>query len=65
MGRRFTSRQRVGLFLHSRGRCVMCGTRLVQGWHADHVQPHSKGGKTDVRNGQSLCPRDNLKKGAK
>jgi superfamily II DNA or RNA helicase len=32
-------------------------------WHADHIVPHSKGGDTDVLNGQALCPTCNLKKG--
>src|SRR5699024_9760015 len=34
-------------------------------FQADHVLPHSKGGKTIVDNGELLCARHNLSKGAK
>ena len=34
-------------------------------YHADHIQPHSKGGQTTVENGQFLPKRDNLKKSNK
>ena len=63
--RRFSTAQRVALFIRSRGTCVLCGTKLGPGWHADHRQPYSKGGATDTLNGQSLCPTCNRKKGAK
>lgn len=43
----------------------MCGVELGAGWHADHVAPYSVGGKTDVINGQALCPKCNLRKGGK
>jgi superfamily II DNA or RNA helicase len=61
--RRFSSKQRVALYLAADGRCEQCGTQLEAGWHADHVHPHSKGGDTDVINGAALCPPCNLKKG--
>lgn len=64
MPRAFNSSQRVALFLASDGKCSNCGVDLEPGWHADHVQPWSAGGETDVRNGQALCPKCNLKKGA-
>jgi superfamily II DNA or RNA helicase len=38
---------------------------LQAGWHADHVQPHSRQGETDVINGQALCPPCNLTKGSR
>lgn len=63
--RRFGSRERVALYLAGDGRCVKCGAELEPGWHADHVDPHSRGGPTDVMNGQALCPTCNLKKGAR
>lgn len=63
MARRFSVRQRVALWLASGGRCVRCGAALVPGWHADHVHPYSRGGATDVLNGQALCPSCNLIKG--
>jgi superfamily II DNA or RNA helicase len=37
---------------------------LELGWHADHEEPWSEGGVTDVANGQALCPACNLQKGA-
>jgi superfamily II DNA or RNA helicase len=61
--RRFSSRQRVALYMVSGGQCAECGAALAPGWHADHVQPWSRGGATDVVNGQALCPTCNLRKG--
>jgi len=63
--RHFRSRARVALFLASRGRCAACGEPLSPGWHADHVEPVSNGGETAPANGQALCPRCNLQKGAR
>lgn len=62
--RRFSGRERAALYLAADGRCQECGRELEPGWHADHVTPHSRGGPTDVVNGQALCPECNLKKGA-
>ncbi|MFC1740114.1 HNH endonuclease [Pseudomonadota bacterium] len=42
-----------------------CGEKLGSSFHADHVLPYSKGGKTITRNGQALCERCNLRKAAK
>lgn len=62
--RRFFNRsERVALFLAADGRCENCGIPLEPGWHADHVQPWSRGGATDVVNGQALCPACDLLKG--
>lgn len=63
-GRRyFNASERAALYLAADGRCSNCGTELERGWHADHVQPHSRQGVTDVINGQALCPPCNRKKG--
>ncbi len=62
--RRFSTSQRVALYLHSGGVCSGCGAELERGWHGDHVQPYSKGGATVLENGQALCPICNRKKGA-
>ncbi len=62
--RRFSSGQRVALFLAADGNCTECGSPLDPGWHADHVTPWSAGGPTDMTNGQALCPPCNLKKGS-
>lgn len=61
--RRFNTSERVALYLAADGKCSECGRLLEPGWHSDHEQPWSKGGLTDVVNGQALCPDCNLKKG--
>ena len=63
--RRFSSRERTALYLAADGRCARCGRELEPGWHADHMRPYSRGGETDVINGQALCPDCNLKKADK
>ena len=63
--RRFRPAARVALFLAARGRCAECGAALEPGWHADHVAPVRSGGATVPANGQALCPRCNLAKGAR
>lgn len=62
--RRFNSRERVSLFLRADGKCAECGDELPPGWHADHVEPYSRGGVTAAWNGQALCRVCNLKKGS-
>jgi len=62
--RRFNARERFALYLATGGVCRLCGCLLEPGWHADHVEPYSKNGPTDVINGQALCAACNLKKGA-
>lgn len=62
--RRFNGRERADLFLAADGQCGECGTKLEPGWHADHEDPWSRGGKTDMINGQALCPQCNLQKGS-
>ncbi len=64
MRRRFGRRERDALFVAAGGACSSCGAALPPGWHADHVRPWSRGGATDVANGQALCPRCNQQKGA-
>jgi len=62
--RRFTSSQRVALWIYYDGRCAICDEELSDDWHADHIVPHSLGGPTEVSNGQALCRACNLRKGA-
>lgn len=64
MARRFNRKQKAALFSAADGKCSNCGKPLQPGWHADHVQPYSKDGVTDVSNGQALCPECNLRKGS-
>lgn len=63
-GRRFSGTERAFLYLATDGLCAICAAPLEPGWHADHVQARSRGGPTQVSNGQALCPPCNLKKGA-
>ncbi|GAC1699870.1 MAG: DEAD/DEAH box helicase [Candidatus Acidiferrum sp.] len=63
-GRAFTKTEKVALLLNADGKCARCGVELTKGWHADHVHPYSLGGPTDVVNGQALCSKCNLQKGA-
>ncbi len=63
--RNFNSRQRIALFIRAQGRCPECNEPLAPSFHADHVLPFSKGGATEMQNGQALCPPCNLKKSDK
>lgn len=63
MKRFFNRAQRAALYIAADGKCQICGTPLSEGWHADHIEPYSLGGATNMANGQALCPACNLKKG--
>jgi hypothetical protein len=68
--RNFGEEQKLELFIKYGKRCqgTFCGGRLIKDnetWHADHIMPWIQGGKTEIENGQVLCPTCNLKKGAK
>ncbi len=67
--RAFSPEQRLAIFRRGEGRCQIrshCeGEKLGWNeWHADHVVPHTRGGKTTVSNGQIACPACNLSKGS-
>ena len=61
--RSFTAMQRIELFSQSGGHCKSCNAPItLTDFHADHVIPWSKGGKTTLANGQALCRTCNLSK---
>ena len=65
--RMFTGDQRLAIYRRDRGICQLrlkCdGVKCDwDNWHADHMKPWSKGGKTIVENGQMACPKCNQSK---
>lgn len=61
--RNFDEAQRQVIFRRDKGICKVCGRQCEwNDWEADHIIPWSKGGKTEVENGQVLCPSCNSKK---
>jgi hypothetical protein len=66
----FTEEQRIEIFVRDNKQCqgTACGGRIIKDgeiWHADHIIPWIRGGRTEVDNGQVLCPSCNTKKGTK
>jgi hypothetical protein len=65
--RGFTSEQRRILWNSSSTRnCTYPGCRKKLGWSdftIDHIQPHSKGGKSELENAALMCRMHNSKKG--
>lgn len=53
------------LWKAAHGKCCLCGVVLPDNWHADHVKPYCKTGRTNLFEMQALCPKCNQKKGAK
>lgn len=64
MRRHFGLAQRRVLAWLAAGRCQLCGAKLANDFHADHVVPFAHGGKTQTSNGQALCGPCNLRKGS-
>lgn len=64
--RNFDEAQRQVIYRRGNGICSLCGTKCEwNNWEADHIIPWSKGGKTEIENGQVLCPTCNSKKSDK
>lgn len=64
--RNFNKEQRRLLWNNSNKKCAICNKKLTfSNFHADHVKPHSKGGKTILSNAQVLCAEHNIKKSNK
>ena len=64
--RHFNTEERQALYIVAGGKCQICNCFSDEiNWEPDHIIPFSKGGKTDVVNGQALCLSCNRKNGAK
>ena len=64
--RMFTEEQKIQIYHRDQGICKGCGKYVSEyNWHADHIIPWVKGGCTEVENGQVLCVKCNIKKGAR
>lgn len=52
------------IFRRDNYRCVICENGRHNGYeiHADHIKPMSKGGKSTLENGQTLCSEHNMLK---
>lgn len=64
MARFYNMQQRMILFAKAKGKCVKCSNKLDAHFHADHILPASKGGRTVLNNGQALCANCNYRKAA-
>ena len=61
--RLFPKWMKNALLIRSRGRCDTLGCDAPFPWlQADHIKPHSRGGPTQLDNGQILCDPDNKHK---
>lgn len=72
--RAFSELQRIIIYRRDKGFCQQClreekpENECRVSWseyQADHVVPHSRGGRTVIENGELLCAHHNLSKGAK
>ena len=61
----FSKRQKKIMKISSGNYCEICSKELNGIFHADHIIPFSKDGKTILKNAQALCQDCNLKKGNK
>ena len=63
--RLFTYNERMVIWYRDGKKCRNCNNEIeFKEMHADHIMAHSKGGKTIIDNGQTLCRECNAKKGA-
>ncbi len=66
VNRDFNELERIAIFRKNNGICQDCKEKVeYDDFHADHIVPHIRGGKTTLENGQVLCDKCNLSKGAK
>ena len=61
--RLFNKDERIVLWRIANMKCLTCSKKIeLSEMHADHIDPHSKGGDTKISNGQCLCSSCNQKK---
>lgn len=61
--RKFTELQKRSAFEKQKGICKVCKKKFeINEMEADHINPWSKGGKTDAKNCQLLCKECNRRK---
>ena len=61
--RSFDEAQRQVIYRRDNGNCKVCGIHCDwNNWEADHIVPWSRGGKTEIENGQVLCQACNARK---
>ncbi|MCZ7616634.1 MAG: HNH endonuclease [Ignavibacteriaceae bacterium] len=74
MKRTFNEADKIKIYRDNEGLCQLClkegksdkeATVSWKEFEADHILPHSKGGKTEPWNGQALCRTHNRRKGNK
>ncbi len=61
----FDSSDKIQIYANSKGKCQnkSCNKSIDEtAWHADHIVPWIKGGKTIIANAQALCIKCNLSK---
>lgn len=64
--RNFTDEERKYIYIRDKGICQKCRKKVDwDSYHADHKLCYHKGGKTTIANGQVMCSKCNLRKGAK
>lgn len=61
--RSFSEKDKITMYKRQKGLCAICGKPFdIKDMRGDHVIPWSKGGVTDISNGQMLCVTCNLAK---
>lgn len=64
--RTFSERDKITMYNRQQGMCAICGKPFsMKEMHADHIKPWSRGGLTELSNGQMLCVNCNLAKSDK
>jgi 5-methylcytosine-specific restriction endonuclease McrA len=57
----FDDIQKLEIYSKNKGICQLCSKKVAEfNWHADHITPWIKGGRTVVENGQTLCVKCNI-----